>query len=159
MADVRPIDLPDANGEHGAYECARAWIALREMHALVSEALTTTLAQECGLTINDFEVLVRLHSVAPRRLRLGDLGSVVPLSQPALSRLVMRLEQHGLVRRSDADDDRRSVLVELTDAGRATLQRAVPVHANCIRSLLTSRLTDDEQALLVAMFARVQSSP
>lgn len=149
----------DSSDQPETYACARAWVALHSVHALVIEALTEALASECGLTMNEFEVLVHLQSVEPRRIRLGDLGGVVSLSQPAISRLVTRLEHQGLVRRIDADDDRRSVLVELTDAGRVTLRRAAPIHANCVRNLLTGQMSDDEQRALVAIFDRIQSDP
>jgi DNA-binding MarR family transcriptional regulator len=159
MATRETADTTATDEHHDAYECARAWVALRQVHARVNEALTTALAREFGLTINDFEVLVYLQSVAPDAARPGDLSGVVSLSQPAISRLVARLEQQGLVQRNEATDDRRSVLIALTDAGRTTLERAAPVHADCIRGLLTSRLTDAEQETLVKIFARVQARP
>lgn len=137
------------------YACARAWVALREVHALVNDALENALAEECGLTINEFETLLHLQTAAPGRVRLGDLGAAVPLSQPALSRLADRLERQGLVRRGTAEDDRRSVLLELTDTGLERLNRAVPVHARCIQSSLTGRLTDAEQETLVTLLGRL----
>lgn len=142
--------------DHSSYECARAWLALRELHASVAEALTAALANECGLAPNDFDVLVRLESVSPGSLRVGDLGDAVSLSQSAISRLVTRLEQQGLVRRIESHDDRRSALIELTDRGRMTLERAAEVHAKCIREHLIARLTDDEQEMLLTLFARLQ---
>jgi len=47
-------------GAHDGYECARAWSALTAAHARVSAELSSALARECGLTINDFEILLRL---------------------------------------------------------------------------------------------------
>ncbi len=137
------------------YACARAWVALREVHALVSDMLESALAGECGLTVNEFETLLHLRTAAPGRVRLGDLGAAVPLSQPALSRLADRLQRQGLVRRVEAEDDRRSVLLELTGAGRERLDRAVPVHARSIQASLTGRLTDAEQETLVALLGRL----
>ncbi len=142
---------------HNNYECARAWVALRQAHALINEALTEALARECGLTINDFETLVHLQTVAPEPVRLGDLADVVPLSQPALSRLIMRLEQQDLVTRCELASDRRAVLIELTAKGRDALQRAIPIHSSCIHELLTGRLTNLEQETLVKAFARIQT--
>jgi DNA-binding MarR family transcriptional regulator len=139
------------------YECARAWVALRWVYEHVTEQLTAALVRECGLTINDYEVLVHLRISEPHRPRLGDLNEVVSLSQPALSRLVMRLEQQGLVRRFDADDDRRSVLIELTETGRTTIEKAMPIHAECVRRFLTGRMSDAEQASLVATFDRLRA--
>ena len=46
------------------------------------------------------------------------------MSQSALSRLVARLEQEGLVRRSSCPDDRRGINAALTDAGRMRVREA-----------------------------------
>lgn len=155
--DDRDHNQPHTDDQHDVYECARAWVALRQAHSLISEALTAALADECGLTINDFETLVHLQAVAPHPVRLGDLADVVPLSQPALSRLIMRLEQQGLVARCESEHDRRAVMIALTEKGRDTLERAIPVHSNCIHELLVSRITDTEQEALVKAFARIKA--
>jgi DNA-binding MarR family transcriptional regulator len=140
---------------HDGLECARAWIALKAAHDRVTECLTGRLAESCGLGVSDFEVLVQLGTRAPRRLRLSELNEAVRLSQPALSRLVVRLEQRGLVRRTAASDDRRGVLVELTDRGDEVLRRTAPIHAACVREFLTSRLSEAEQDALIASLSRV----
>jgi DNA-binding MarR family transcriptional regulator len=142
-----------------AYACARAWVALRQLHAAVTVALTETLLGACGLSINDFEALVYVQSVAPQPARLRDLRGIVLLSQPAISRLATRLEQRGFVRRSEADDDRRSVQLELTESGAELLRRAAPLHAACVRALLTRRMTDEEQAVLLGLLTRLQPTP
>jgi DNA-binding MarR family transcriptional regulator len=156
MPAPEPVATPETEPAY-AYSCARAWVALRQLHAAVTEALTATLTDACGLTINDFEALLYLQSVAPQPARLRDLRGVVLLSQPAISRLVTRLEQQGLVRRlrSDAGDDRRSVLLELTEPGAEVLRRAAPLHAACVRTLLTGRMSDEEQAVLLGLLTRL----
>lgn len=141
---------------HEPYTCARAWVALHAVHSLVSDSLSRALADECGLTINDFEVLVHLEGVEPGRVRLTDLCEVVDLSQPALSRLIARLEQQGLICRGNAAEDRRAVLLGLTDRGRDVLVRAIPIHAACVRDVFTGRLTDEEQEILVEALSRVR---
>jgi DNA-binding MarR family transcriptional regulator len=119
-----------ANAAHSdAYACARAWTALSTAHARVTERLSGALSGTCGLSINEFEVLLRLDRVPTPGLRLGDLNPAVRLTQPSLSRLIGRLEQQGWLARSGDPNDRRGVLVTLTPAGREALDRAIPVHA------------------------------
>lgn len=155
MSAPQPIAMSETEPAY-AYACARAWVALRQLHAAVTEALTATLTGACGLTINDFEALVYLQSVAPQPARLRDLRGVVLLSQPGISRLATRLEQQDLVRRSEADDDRRSVLLELTESGADVLRRAAPLHAACVHTLLSGRMSDKEQSVLVGLLTRLQ---
>jgi DNA-binding MarR family transcriptional regulator len=137
------------------YERARAWAALTAAHAVVTERLTLALMQATALSINDFEVLLRLDGVPPPGLRLGDLHDTVALSQPALSRLAARLEQRGLLRRAGDPTDRRGVVVTITPAGRRILRRAVAVHERTLRAALLDRLTPAEHDQLADLLDRV----
>jgi DNA-binding MarR family transcriptional regulator len=144
-------DQPD----HGDYACAQAWAALSAAHAVVTEQLTAALDQACGLSIPEFEVLLRVLHGTDGGLRLVALGKMVRFSQPSLSRTVARLERRGWLRRSGAPGDGRGVLVSSTEAGRAAAARGVATHAATIRSLLLDRLTPDEQELLARALTRV----
>ncbi|SDG43326.1 DNA-binding transcriptional regulator, MarR family [Sinosporangium album] len=148
-------DDGDDDRDHDAYSCARAWVALSTAHALVTDRLSAALTESCGLSMNDFEVLLRLNRVAPPGLRLGDLQPAVRLSQPSLSRMIARLAYRGLVRRERDPDDGRSVLISITEAGAAQLRRAAPVHADTLREVLLDRLTPAEHDSLAAVLDRV----
>jgi DNA-binding MarR family transcriptional regulator len=137
------------------YTCARAWTALSTAHDLVSGQLAAALAGACGLSIHEFEVLLRIGPAAGGGLRLGALSELVRLTQPSLSRAVARLERQGWLRRSGAPGDGRGVLVSLTGAGRDVLARGAAVHAETIRTLLLDRLTPEEQELLARALTRV----
>jgi DNA-binding MarR family transcriptional regulator len=107
------VTQPAGSADEGRYACARAWSALTAAHARVTGQLTEALAPACGLSINDFEILLRLDHQPPPRLRLGQLNSAAPLSQPSLSRAVARLCDRGWLSRSGAADDRRGVLATI----------------------------------------------
>ena len=139
----------------GEYACARAWVALTAAHTRIAGQLTTALAQACDLSINDFEILLRLDHAAPQGLRLTELNAAIPLTQPALSRTVARLGKRGWLSRAGAADDRRGVLITITAAGRDLLRSAVPVHAQTIREFLLDPLTPREQDLLARALSRV----
>jgi DNA-binding MarR family transcriptional regulator len=139
----------------GEYACARAWAALTAAHTRIAGQLSNALARACDLSINDFEILLRLdHAPAPG-LRLTELNSAIPLTQPSLSRAVARLGQRGWLSRAGAADDRRGVLITITLAGRDVLRSAVPVHAQTIRESLLDPLTPREQDLLARALSRV----
>ncbi len=146
-------------GDAGEYACALAWAALTAAHARIAGLLAGALASRCGLTINEFEILLRLDQARddgqPDALRLGDLQSAVPLTQPALSRAVARMADRGWLARSATPGDGRGVLIAITTAGRDVLRQAIPVHASTIRSALLDHLSDTEQALLADVLRRV----
>jgi DNA-binding MarR family transcriptional regulator len=151
------LDLPGGGAPAHAHEyaCARAWAALSAAHARVADRLSSELTRSFGLSINDFEVLLRLDRTPPPGLRLGELNSAVRLTQPSLSRAVTRLESRGWLRRAGAPEDRRGVLVSISPEGRDVLSRAAVIHAQAIRELLLDRLTPGEQDLLARALTRV----
>ena len=102
---------------HDSEACTLAWQTLRLAHDRVAGRLGAALGGECGLAINEFDVLIYLRAHAAEEVRAGALLDAVALSQPALSRLVARLEARGLVARSPAAADGRATVVCLTDAG------------------------------------------
>jgi len=141
------------------HACARAWAALTAAHARVASQLTAALQRECGLTITDFEILLRLdaghgadHGAGQR---IGDLTGPIRLSQPALSRAVARLAGRGFLTRSGSPADARCVLVTLTPAGRDVLATAAGVHASVINEALLGRISPAEQEVLARVLARV----
>lgn len=139
------------------HACARAWSALTAAHTRVAGLLAVALQRACGLTLTDFEILLRLgagHGAGAGQ-RIGELAGAVRLSQPALSRAVARLADRGFLTRSGSPADARCVLITLTPAGRDILAAAAGVHARVISEALLGRLSPDEQELLARVLARV----
>jgi DNA-binding MarR family transcriptional regulator len=64
------------------------------------------------------------------------------------------LEKEGLVRRTRDPDDRRSVIVELTEKGRQKHEQAMAIQAPK-EALLAEALTDREKEQLNALLRRV----
>ncbi len=79
---------------------------------------------------------------------LSGLARIIPVDAAAISRQLDKLQQRGLVRRRRLRSDRRTVRIELTDAGRELVPKLTPrVEANNLRFL--SGITTDDQALFV----------
>lgn len=93
------------------------WRELLSTYNAVANALDHALQSEHAIGLSEFEALDRLVEVGDQCI-LKALGSDMYLSQSALSRAVDRLERQGLVERSMCDNDRRSIFVNPTDAGR-----------------------------------------
>jgi DNA-binding MarR family transcriptional regulator len=89
---------------------------LRISFARISRAVDRTAA-DAGYTRTQLSVLgtvVRLKSVG-----MGELAETEGLNPTMLSRVVGKLETAGLIKRLAGVDDRRSVQVEPTSAGRS----------------------------------------
>ena len=112
------------------------WRELLDRHARVTGALERALQAEHGLGVSEFEVLERLASSDEEQHRMQDLADSVHLSQSALSRLIGRLEDEGLVTRAICAHDRRGIFACLTDAGRARHAEALPTQQRVLAELL-----------------------
>jgi DNA-binding MarR family transcriptional regulator len=132
---ARPVAQPD-----GPAEVVSAWRALAARHAAVTAALERELGERHGLGVTEFEVLERLAENEEHKSRVLELAESVHLSQSALSRMIGRLEQHGLVQRSMCDLDRRGIDVCLTEAGRHRHAEALPTQ----RAVLAATLAGGE---------------
>jgi DNA-binding MarR family transcriptional regulator len=134
-----------------------AWEALLSAHAvLMKQFAAQDLWQD--VSMREYDVLYTL-SKCPGPQRLGDLGRHVLLSQPALSRLVDRLAERGLVERRADPADGRGVRLALTAAGR-DLQRGIGRrHARDVARALTATLTSAELAQLEALCQKLAAVP
>jgi DNA-binding MarR family transcriptional regulator len=133
----------------------RAWRAYVIGGELLRKQLNRELQERHGLTLSDYEVMVRLSEPDGRRMRMAVLASEVASSKSRLSHQITRLENVGLVRRVDCGDDARGVFAELTDAGMDLLRTTAPTHVFGVRSHLIDLLSGAEQETLATSFERV----
>lgn len=102
----------------------------------VSRELTTILerqfaayeitAQQAGLLIN-----AARGQTSPKQL-----ASLLGTDTAGMTRLLDRLEAKGLARRRTNPDDRRAVVIEVTDQGRALVPQVAPIFGRAARQLL-----------------------
>lgn len=110
------------------------WRGYLIMTGRLQAAMNRQLQHECGLSLADYDVLVALDE-SPG-CRMTDLGGRLGWEQSRVSHQLRRMRERGLVDRHDADDDRRSAIVELTSEGRAALATAAPAHAELVRAVV-----------------------
>jgi DNA-binding MarR family transcriptional regulator len=91
------------------------------------------------------------HRLSPTRLARGLL-----LSSAGVTSRIDRLERRGFVRRLDDPNDRRGVIIELTDEGLAVVDAAVTANSASDRQLL-ARLDPDELVQLEALLRKLLS--
>ena len=89
----------------------------------------------------------------PHRLSPTRLGKGLMMSSAGMTSRIDRLERRGFVRRLPDPDDRRGVLIELTDQGRDTVDAAVAALTTSDRQLV-ERLDPTEFAQLEALLRK-----
>lgn len=110
------------------------------------------LMKASGLTLSQRVVLQTLAQKGPSTP--GVIAREVSLSQATVTVILDRLEQRALISRQRSLTDRRSVLVDLTEAGRQSLADAPEaLQASFLQSF--DGLADWEQNMLIASLQRV----
>ena len=119
-----------------------AWEALLSAHAVLMKQFAAEDIWD-DLSMREYDVLYTL-SKCPEPQRISELNRYVLLSQPALSRLVDRLAERGLVQRQADPADGRGVCLSLTAAGRALQRQVGRRHARGVARAMTAGLTAAE---------------
>jgi DNA-binding MarR family transcriptional regulator len=134
-------------------------------HAETATRLRTAIArlnrrlrqQTVGeLTLSQWSALVAVESAG--RMRIGDLAAHEHVSPPTATRLVASLERERLLRREVDDEDRRSALVSLTEAGRQALAELRRKRTEALAARLAELSPDDLDRLTRALSVLEQLS-
>ena len=140
------------------------WLTEAEQHVWRSWITATSLLQERldrdmkaghGLSMAEYEVLVRLSESPERRLRMSELANRTLASKSRLSHQISRMEDSGLVRREECSADRRGAFAVLTNHGWQTLVDAAPDHVTSVRTWLVEAMDGEEFRQLGELSARV----
>ena len=119
----------------------QAWRAYLDMHALLMARLNREMQVESGISISDFSVLVPLSEHPDGRTRILELARALGWEKSRLSHQLTRMQQRGLIERSNCSEDRRGAFVVLTPTGRATVEEAAPRHVESVRRYLFDELS------------------
>lgn len=99
-----------------------------------------------GIAFGDYTLLATLRrEPPPHRLPVSRLAELVLRPMGSITLIVDRLEGQGLVERRPDPDDRRRVLVGLTDSGASLADRGDDAYLT-VRERVLARLDDDEVA-------------
>jgi len=99
--------------------CGALRQAARRVTKLYDDALVPV-----GLGVNQYSTLARLNRVGPSGIQ--DLARLLVMDRSTLGHLLRPLEKRSLVKLEVSEQDRRSRIVALTQAGKAAVARARP---------------------------------
>lgn len=129
-----------------------------EAQMTVLRQMDARLAAEHGLTLTDYEVLLRLSHAPDRRMRRVDIAHGISRTQSGVTRLLRGLEDAGYVRRAVCESDARVAYAELTDAGRKAFRAAARTHHEDIERHFGQHFDDEELEVLERLLSRVGTS-
>jgi DNA-binding MarR family transcriptional regulator len=137
-------------------ERLHAWRLYFESALAFVDVLDGEFERDAGLPVRWYDVLVHLVDT-PDGLRMNELAEQILYSKSGFTRVVDRMEEAGLVRRVRPENDRRSILVVLTDSGRETMERARRHHRHWIDQHFSQHLSDTDVKALTRAFEKLST--
>ena len=114
------------------------WLAFTNQHQAIEARLEQALKAESNLSLNEYYVLYYLEKTPNHSMRLNDLIAHFDLSQSAMSRMIMRMDDKlcGVIERHSCQDDKRGIYIDLTQSGEKKLQRSKVVFEKVLEEML-----------------------
>ncbi|HTX67142.1 MAG TPA: MarR family transcriptional regulator [Opitutaceae bacterium] len=133
-----------------------AFLHLLHTSSDVFEAFSRVLAGH-AISKGRFMVLILLNHDADTPVNPADLADRANVTRATMTGLIDTLERDGFVRRENAPDDRRMMLVRLTPRGRTFLDGMLPEYFRRVAALM-GRLSETERKTLVALMAKIEEA-
>jgi DNA-binding MarR family transcriptional regulator len=137
-------------------ERLRSWRLFFESALALLDVLDSELEHAVGISMRWYDVLVHLEE-SPEGIRMNELAERILYSKSGFTRVIDRMEEVGLVRRVRPANDRRSILVVLTDEGRETMERARRHHRHGIEQHFSQHLTAADVKALTRALEKVST--
>lgn len=128
----------------------RIWKVSKRLERLRDETAARYGLNQGG----EYKVLLRLRQSPEGRATPGELAARLDLSTGAMTNRLDRLEAAGFVVRERDPNDRRSVLVSMTDTGRALFDKVVSAEAKAEQRIVGA-LKPEEQRRLNGLLRRL----
>lgn len=132
-----------------------SWRAYLLGTTLLMERLDRDLREKHGLSLPEYEILVRLSESPGRELRMAELADSVKNSRSRITHTVRRLEDAGYVVRRACESDGRGVNAAMTSAGFAKLAAAAPDHVESVLQGLIDVVADEDLSVIGKAFGEV----
>jgi DNA-binding MarR family transcriptional regulator len=133
----------------------RSWRAFLGGVTALMDRLDRDLRSQHGLSLSQYEILVRLSEAPARTVRMAELAERAALSRSRLTHTVARLEKDDILRRERCDDDGRGVQAVLTSRGVKLLKQAADTHVRGVQDHLIAHASRQELATIGAVMERV----
>lgn len=110
------------------------WRAFIVGSTLLMDTLDRELRSAHGISLGEYEILVRLSEMPDRTLRMAQIAESMRHSRSRVTHTVTRMEKAGLIHRCAASGDKRGVDAVMTAAGWELLKAAAHTHVTGVRA-------------------------
>ena len=133
--------------------CTEAYVAVLIAGDVLNLELGQRIEHTLGVSHTVFNALAVIDG-AGEPLTPKQISERMVISSATMTSILDALERRGWIGRVPNPDDRRSILIQITEGGRATADQVVPgIHG--IEKQTMSALTAKEQNALIGLLAKV----
>lgn len=125
-------------------EQQQLWRSFLGGTTVLLDRLDRDLRSQHGLSMPEYEILVRLSEAPNRSVRMAELAAAVAHSRSRVTHTISRLERAGLVARGQCSDDGRGVSAVLTEQGFGVLEEAAHTHVSGVHSYLIENAAPED---------------
>lgn len=143
-------------GSEHSKNSIRLWLRLLSCSSEIEKLLRNRMKEELSTTLPRFDVMAALER-NPDGLTMGELSSLLMVSNGNVTAVVDRLEKDALIERVASQRDRRVYHVSLTDHGRERFATMAVRHEDWLDDLF-SGLDNSEIDQLMGLLARLRRS-
>ena len=128
-------------------------IALRKIIQAI-DMNSKKLVKRVGLTGPQLVILQEISSLG--EVTAGEIAQAVSLSQATVTGILERMEKRGLLTRQRSDQDKRRIMVRITESGKQVLENAPPVMQEAFVERFSS-IQEWEQTMILSSLQRLVS--
>lgn len=136
----------------------RWWRSFLGGTTVLNDQLDRDLRAAHGISMAEYEILVRLSEADDRSIRMAELAAALAHSRSRITHTIARLERNGIVQRSACSSDGRGVSATLTDDGFALLERAAHTHVQGVHDHLIAQCSRDDLEAVGRVMEAVRQS-
>lgn len=133
----------------------QAWTSLIRAQQILIDKIERELKAHGLPPLNWYDILWALESSPEGRLRLNDIGNVVLLNKYNVTRLVNRLEEKGLVSKTNCQQDGRGIFACVTEKGKETRKKMWYFYRNILNKKFFSNYSEDELINISSLMKRI----
>src|SRR5206468_10219409 len=139
-----------------ASEARHMFELLNSLGGTIFRQLLWQKASDLDLTYAQSQVLFRLAEHPGSHM--GDVAKAFGVTLPAVTHIVDRLEEKGLVVRGDHPADRRVYVLDLTRAGKVLVEELEAIRLRGMERVLARMAADDRRRVLTGLQALVDAA-
>jgi DNA-binding MarR family transcriptional regulator len=137
-----PSGTRSRDGQRLTADELAAWRGLLRIAFSIRQDLGQQLHEEHGLSMAEYDLLVRLAERPDRKMRMSELAEAILQPRSSVTRIAAGLEARRFIRREPTTSDGRGTEAVLTASGEAAFRKAQKTHLAGVRERFLERLTD-----------------